>query len=209
MWANKAAENTMNSDEASIKDQYCYSICCNVVSPCENCPTLRSFTSGREETAEVTTPQNKIWDIRSFPIKDVNGEVKSVIELSRDITEKINLQAGATRSRHLASLGELAAGVAHEINNPVNNIINYAQILIDEFKEEGRDNEVPRRIIKDGDRIAVIVRSLLSFARIRKEEKSFIYLNEVFSDTLALTSAQLRKDGIHLKANIPRYSRYF
>jgi PAS domain S-box-containing protein len=206
MWANKAAENTMNSDEASIKDQYCYSICCNVVSPCENCPTLRSFTSGREETAEVTTPQNKIWDIRSFPIKDVNGEVKSVIELSRDITEKINLQAGATRSRHLASLGELAAGVAHEINNPVNNIINYAQILIDEFKEEGRDNEVPRRIIKDGDRIAVIVRSLLSFARIRKEEKSFIYLNEVFSDTLALTSAQLRKDGIHLKANIPSKS---
>jgi signal transduction histidine kinase len=203
MWANKAAENTMNADKADIKDQYCYSICCNVVSPCENCPTLRSFTSGQEETAEVTTPKNKIWDIRSFPIKDANGEVKSVIELSRDITEKINLQAGATRSRHLASLGELAAGVAHEINNPVNNIINYAQILIDEFQEEGKDNEVPRRIIKDGDRIAVIVRSLLSFARIRKEEKSVMYLNEVFSDTLALTSAQLRKDGIHLKANIP------
>jgi PAS domain S-box-containing protein len=202
MWANKAAENTMNADKADIKDQYCYSICCNVVSPCENCPTLRSFTSGQEETAEVTTPKNKIWDIRSFPIKDANGEVKSVIELSRDITEKINLQAGATRSRHLASLGELAAGVAHEINNPVNNIINYAQILIDEFQEEGKDNEVPRRIIKDGDRIAVIVRSLLSFARIRKEEKSVMYLNEVFSDTLALTSAQLRKDGIHLKANI-------
>jgi PAS domain S-box-containing protein len=203
MWANKAAENAMKKDGAAIKDQYCYSICCDVVSPCENCPTLRSFESGQEETAEVTTSQNKIWDIRSFPIKDVNGEVKSVIELSRDITEKINLQAGATRSRHLASLGELAAGVAHEINNPVNNIINYAQILIDEFQEEGKDNEVPKRIIKDGDRIAVIVRSLLSFARIRKEEKSFMYLNEVFSDTLALTSAQLRKDGIHLKASIP------
>ncbi len=116
--------------------------------------------------------------------------------------EKVNLQAGATRTRHLASLGELAAGVAHEINNPINNIINYAQILIDKFQKENRDDDVARRIIKDGDRIATIVRSLLSFARIRKEEKSYVYLHEIFSDMLSLTSAQIRKDGINLKVNI-------
>ena len=137
---------------------------------------------------------------------DDSGKVKSVIELARDITEKVNLQAGATRTRHLASLGELAAGVAHEINNPINNIINYAQILIDEFEKEKRDDEITRRIIRDGDRIATIVRSLLSFARIRKEEKTYIHLHEIFSDTLSLTSAQIRKDGIHLKVSIPSES---
>jgi signal transduction histidine kinase len=57
--------------------------------------------------------------------------------------------------------------------------------------------------MKDGDRIATIVRSLLSFARIRKEEKSIIYLQDLFSDTLSLTAAQIRKDGIFLKVNIP------
>jgi len=106
------------------------------------------------------------------------------------------------RSRHLASLGELAAGVAHEINNPINNIVNYAQILIDEFEKENRDDDIAQRIIKDGDRIATIVRSLLSFARIRKEEKIHLYLHEIFSDTLSLTSAQMRKDGINFKVNI-------
>jgi PAS domain S-box-containing protein len=202
-WANKAAAAIIRKEDARIKGQYCYSLCCNIISPCENCPTLRSFATGKEEASEISTSEGKIWDIRSFPIKDESGKVKNVIELARDVTEKVNLQAGATRTRHLASLGELAAGVAHEINNPINNIINYAQILIDEFDRENRDNGIARRIIKDGDRIATIVRSLLSFARIRKEEKSSIYLHEIFSDMLSLTSAQIRKDGIHLKVHIP------
>ncbi|MBI5409989.1 MAG: PAS domain-containing protein [Nitrospirae bacterium] len=204
MWANRAAAAVFGKDASGLNGQYCYSLCCSLFSPCENCPTIKSFNSRLEETSEITTSEGKIWDIRSFPIKDDSGRVKNVIELARDITEKINLQAGAARTRHLASLGELAAGVAHEINNPVNNIINYAQIMIDEFEQDKRDDDVARRIIKDGDRIATIVRSLLSFARIRKEEKTTIYLHEIFSDTLSLTSAQIRKDGIHLKVNIPK-----
>jgi two-component system NtrC family sensor kinase len=202
-WSNKAADAAFSNNKAGLSGQYCFGLCCNLSSPCENCPTLKSFISGIEETSEISTHNGKIWDIRAFPIKNDAGEVINVIELARDITEKINLQAGAMRSRHLASLGELAAGVAHEINNPVNNIINYAQILIDEFAPENKDADIPQRILKDGDRIATIVRSLLSFARIRKEEKSNMYLHEIFEDTLSLTSAQMRKDGIHLNVNIP------
>jgi PAS domain S-box-containing protein len=205
MWANRAAD-VKRKDASDLKGQYCYSLCCNIISPCDNCPTLRSFESGKEETAEITTSGDKIWDIRAFPIKDDAGRVKNVIELARDITEKANLHAGATRTRHLASLGELAAGVAHEINNPINNIINYGQLLIDEFEGENRDDEIPRRILKDGDRITTIVKSLLSFARIRKEEKCLMSLHEIFSDTLSLTSAQIRKDGVHLKVDIPSKS---
>jgi two-component system NtrC family sensor kinase len=203
MWANKAAAAVIKKEVSELSGQYCYSSCFNLISPCDNCPTLRSFISGKEEAAEISASQDKIWDIRAFPIKDETGKVKSVIELARDITEKINLEAGSTRTRHLASIGELAAGVAHEINNPINNIINYGQILIDEFEKENRDDEIARRIIKDGDRISTIVKSLLSFARIRKEEKCLMFLHEIFSDTLSLTSAQIRKDGIHLTVDIP------
>jgi signal transduction histidine kinase len=203
LWANNAAASVFGKDPSELRNEYCYSLCCNVISPCDNCPTLKSFETGNEETAEIATSQDRIWDIRAFPIKDETGNIKTVIELARDITENVNLQADATRTRHLASIGELAAGVAHEINNPINNVINYAQILCDEFEEEGRDDEIARRIMKDGDRIATIVRSLLSFARIRKEEKTLTYLHELFSDTLSLTSAQLRKDAIELKIHIP------
>ena len=155
-----------------------------------------------EESAEIDTQDNKKWDIRGSQIKDEAGHVKFVIELARNVTEKMNLQADAARTRHLASIGELAAGVAHEINNPINNVINYAQILLDEFSEESRDDEVARRSMRDGERIAIIVRSLLSFARIRKVEKIIMDMQEIFADTMALTSAQLRKDGIHLDMDI-------
>ncbi len=204
MWANKAAAMLFQKKNEDLSGQYCFSLCCEIMSPCENCPTIRSFSTGLEESSEITTDDGKILDIMSFPIKDESGKVKTVIELTRDITEKANLQASATRTRHLASIGELAAGVAHEINNPINNIMNYAQILIDEFQDEEKDDSVARRIIKDGDRIATIVRSLLSFARIRKEEKNLLSLHDIFSDTMSLTSAQLRKDGINLHVEIPK-----
>lgn len=203
LWANKAAASSLKKPSSQLTGQYCYSLCCKTISPCKSCPILESFATGKEEAAEITTHENRIMDIRAFPIKDDCGRIKSVIELARDITENVNLQADATRTRHLASLGELAAGVAHEINNPINNIINYAQLLSDEFREENRDDEIVFRIMKDSDRIATIVRSLLSFARIRKEEKTLIYLHEIFSDMLSLTSAQLRKDAINLKINVP------
>lgn len=203
MWANKSAASVLGGGSSELRGQYCYSMCCNIISPCNNCPTMRSFASGKEETAEIATSQETVWDIRAFPIKDETGKVISVIELARDITEKVKLEAGAMRTRHLASIGELAAGVAHEINNPINNIINYGQLLRDEFATENRDDEIAQRIIKDGERIATIVRSLLSFARIRKEEKCLMDLHEIFSDMLSLTSAQIKKDGIHLKVDIP------
>ncbi len=202
MWANKAAARVFGKNVSELKGRYCYGICCSIFSPCENCPTSKSFLSGKEENAEIQTSNGKVWDIRAFPIKDESGTVKSVIELAGDITEKINLRAGAMRTKHLASLGELAAGVAHEINNPINNIINYAQLLIDESKES-KDDDISRRIIRDSERIAAIVRSLLSFARFRKEDKVKISLRDILSDTLSLTSAQIRKDGIDLRINLP------
>ena len=107
------------------------------------------------------------------------------------------------RASHLASIGELASGVAHEINNPINGIINYAEILKDQFNEMGEDAEIPTRIIREGDRIAAIVKNLLSFARDRKEEYSPASIRDIIADSLALAEKQINKDGIKLKVDIP------
>ncbi len=202
-WANKAAASGFDKKSSELAGQYCYQVCCHLASPCEDCPAVKSFISGDEEAIQIISSEGKFWDLRVFPIKNYAGGVENVIEIARDISERVKLQADTMRTRHLASLGELAAGVAHEINNPINNILNYAQILIDEFEKERRDNDITRRIIKDSDRIATIVRSLLSFARVKKEEKISVSLNEILSDTLALTTTQIRKEGINLKINVP------
>src|SRR5512135_1491999 len=75
-------------------------------------------------------------------IYDEDGRAQGCFAVITDITEKIALQASTMRAAHLASLGELAAGVAHEINNPANGIINYSQILLDRCDRESQQHDL-------------------------------------------------------------------
>jgi signal transduction histidine kinase len=121
----------------------------------------------------------------------------------QEITESQGTHADAVRAGQLASLGELAAGVAHEINNPINGIINYAQILVNKSGECSEERDIARRIIKEGNRIAGIVSNLLFFARDTGGKKENAFIHEIISDTLALTEAQINKDGIKVIVSIP------
>jgi len=105
------------------------------------------------------------------------------------------------RSGQLSSLGELAAGVAHEINNPINGIINYAQLLADDV-EDSEMIELLERIIKEGERVAVIVTNLLFFARQREADAEEVSVETVIEDSLALVKHQFKKDGIVLEEHI-------
>ncbi|MCF6158893.1 MAG: PAS domain S-box protein [wastewater metagenome] len=167
----------------------------------------RIMESGETEDIEeryIRDGQEFLIHTVKTPIKDEKGETIGILGIFWDITEKVTLQRDAERSRYLASLGELAAGVAHEINNPINGIINCAQLLANKTKEESIEKDLASRIIREGDRIANIVSSLLSFAQPndRKEIKSKVHVNELISDTLILTKAQLNKEGIKIRLNI-------
>ena len=138
----------------------------------------------------------------SLTERDEKGLPVRLVGILRDITETKKIHAEAMRVGHLAALGELAAGVAHEINNPINGIISYAEILKDEFNDRGEDDDIPTRIIKEGDRVAEIVKNLLVFARDRKEEHSPTHIQGILSDALALVERQIAKDGIKLNVDV-------
>ncbi len=120
--------------------------------------------------------------------------------LSRIQTREMELM----KSGHLAAIGELAAGVAHEINNPINGIINYAQIIANKSEKGSKENEIASRIIKEGDRIANIVKNLLSFSRQKKEERLEVSIHEIFYGGLELIERALQKDSIIIKVDISR-----
>lgn len=123
--------------------------------------------------------------------------------LKEEVTEKLSLQAETVRAAHLASLGELSAGVAHEINNPINGIINCAQILVNRCSGQQKEKDICEMIISEGKRVANIVQALLSFAREREGEKKPVHISNIMADSLALTSAHLRRNGIKLTVEIP------
>ena len=105
----------------------------------------------------------------------------------RDITEEKIRKSEALRTGQLAAIGELAAGVAHEINNPINGIINYTQILLDnaDDKYDETDKDFLARIIKESERIAVIVGNLLSFAR-QRDVVEDVSMKEIVEDSISL-----------------------
>jgi signal transduction histidine kinase len=115
-----------------------------------------------------------------------------------DITEKVALEANSLRTAHLAALGELAAGVAHEVNNPINGIINYARILGEDQSPGSSARDIADRIQKEGRRVSDIVKDLLLLARGGNKERVAVRVEEVLSHALDMIGAGLQKDGIAL-----------
>lgn len=204
LWTNNIPGPCSGDGTVAAKGQKCHPFSLDRTQLCEGCSAMHSFDSGIEETSHSVTPDGRIWEVRAYPVKNEQNQVTGVLTMSADVTEKIKLQAETMRAAHLASLGEMAAGVAHEINNPINGVINYAQMLIDERRKANEEYDIQNRILKEGRRIAGIVKSLLSFAREGKEVREYIGVHEILADTLALSAAQLRKDGIRLELDVSK-----
>ena len=202
-WSNRSAGVTARMGLNDLTGRRCYHLRDGRSSPCDDCPVQTAFQTGKTAWRQYSAHDGTVWEIKAFPIWDGCAEVTNVIEVCTDITEKLALQAESMRMARLASMGELAAGVAHEINNPINGIVNCAQILIDESRGGSDELEIPSRIIKAGNRIATIVKSLLSFARQDKAERMPVRVHEILADTLSLSGTQLEKNGIILKVDVP------
>ena len=127
--------------------------------------------------------------------RDSQGE-QQLLLIARKLTSDEIRKVDSIRTAQLAALGELAAGVAHEINNPINGIINFAQLLADDFPDRPEAIVLLGRIISEGERIARIIYNLLSFARENSNSFGLVDLNEVVKDSLSLVEHQCRKDGI-------------
>jgi PAS domain S-box-containing protein len=135
-------------------------------------------------------------------IKD--KKLLGTLGIIRNISEKIKLQAESIRAGQLAATGELAAGVAHEINNPIYGIINLAQLVVDESDKDSRAHKFGKLIMEEGNRIADLTNKLLSLSRSTTGKKRPVQIYELIPNSLKLTKVQLEKDNIIFKGNISK-----
>jgi len=166
------------------------------------CPLEAIISSGKNRILETELRGlNGQYLLTISPLSTSDDQVTLLV--ARDLTEEELLQAEAMRAAQLASIGELAAGVAHEINNPINGIINYAQLLLDDMENDEPGSDLLQRIIKEGKRVGTIAHKLLDFARQGEEEVEPSRLELIFDDCISLIGHQLKKNGIILENNLP------
>ncbi|MCF8070089.1 MAG: hypothetical protein K9L30_16020 [Desulfobacterales bacterium] len=170
--------------------------------PCQYCHIQDVIRSRERRQVEVALDDGKNYHLIFSPFADVDGKMKAIV-LWYDITEEKKNEAEVLRAAHLASVGELAAGVAHEVNNPINGIISIAEIIQTRFKDKADINELAGRLIREGDRVSKIVRNLLSFSKNRFGKHHPCKIEDILSDAMGLMEHQLLKDGIHISVKIP------
>ncbi len=141
---------------------------------------------------------------RTADLEDANDRlIAEISEREREHAEKERLQAQLRQQQKLDSIGTLASGVAHEINNPIMGIINYGRMLADTADEDSESREYACEITREGERVAAIVRNLLAFAR--QQEKVSAkpeHLHSIVENTLSLIRAIMIRDKITLEVSV-------
>jgi len=128
--------------------------------------------------------------------RDMREIQKLISNLTHAYKDLQNTQAQLIQSSRLASLGVLAAGIAHEINNPMNTIIKYAGLLEDELEPASEHASYVQGILNEAQRIINIVQNLLAFARTDKKDHIPCHITDIISTSIAFMEAYLAKDGI-------------
>ena len=142
-------------------------------------------------------------DASITPIRDAAGVTVNYVAVKRDVTQEVVLEAQLRDAQKMEALGTLASGVAHEINNPINGIMNYAQLIADELPAESHLQKFTRGIKKETDRVSTIVRNLLAFARQDKHERALANPADMIKAVLTLIQTVIRRDQITMTVDVP------
>ena len=147
-------------------------------------------------------------DGRTFPasssvvaLRASDGSVTHFVGVQRDSTEELRLRDQLVNSERLSAVGELVAGVAHEINNPLQTIVGCVELMM----EEGRDTAVVRDlklVRQEAARAGQIVRNLLAFVRRGAPDRKLVDLNDIVRAMADLREFHLAQHGIRLNVDL-------
>lgn len=184
------------------------------------CPVEKAIRGERADSSLVTVGdgrKTRYVDITATPIKDAQGGKNRALVFFRDVSEKRLQEMHLIQTEKMSSIGVLATGIAHEINNPLTSVAGFAEGLLRRFrdepvlKEDARLDSFPHYlevIVRESYRCKEIIDHLLSFGRKSDGRTSKVDMNLVLLEILELLryQSEFRKTKVltHLKQDLPR-----
>lgn len=203
---NQAQANAKHSPPDQIVGKICYRVFFQRETPCEHCRVPALIADNRPQRWPVRWVGGdylpREWDVNAFPIdRGSERNTARAVIVWQDRTEERRMETSLYQAAKLSSIGQLAAGVAHEINNPLTVIITGADMLRDALAREPIDEEAQELvgwISSAAQRAGKVVRGLLDFARQSRYEFTAGDVHASLEETLELVAYQLRKWNIEV-----------
>lgn len=203
---NKAAQvHYKIENKDTVLDRICHDTFVKDYFQCENCLIPSSMKERKGLCFERTNmyDQNRTEQVTFYPVEDVSGKFGGLIQVT-DVTETKGIEEILSRADRLASLGQLSAGIAHEIRNPLSGISMFIDILADEnkFARSEKEIEILQEVKQNVRRIDDIIKGVLGFARTSSVKSMTLDVNTVIRDALRLWKTQLVNDDIRLELGL-------
>lgn len=194
---DRLPEELMDSWLHTVGDK-CYERLYGLSEPCRECPVEQVKRSCKPYHQRTQTAAGNLYDISYYPVFNEETQVVAITVFMKDVTEKTKMEAQLVHSAKLAAIGEMAAGVAHELNNPMTVIIGTAQMLTRDLAEQGIEGEGLADIIHCGLRCKRIIQNLLTFSRQDQVPMAETDLNAEVRRVLGLIKYQINRNQIRI-----------
>jgi two-component system NtrC family sensor kinase len=167
-----------------------------------------AFHSHKPMTEEVQTSDGEIFMVHSYPIIDDKGEVASMVRYAKNITAEKRVEQRIQHAEKMAALGQLAGGIAHEINNPLGVILCYADLLKGQLADLPQSSLDVTTIEKHARNCQRIVADLLKFARGQETARELALLNPTIEEVVQMVDYQFLRQhcriALDLDPHLPR-----
>ena len=200
--ANKAFADMFRVECGQLPGKHCYEIVHGTDAPIPVCPHLETLRTGKPAMAQFFEPHLGVHlELTTSPIFDERGEITGTVHIARDITERRRHEEQLMMADRLASIGELAAGTAHELNNPLTSVIGFSRLLME--KDVSDDIREDLGIIcSEAQRATEVVKQLLRFASKHPPVEQPNQINSVIEHVLRLRAYEQRAHNIEVRTDL-------
>ena len=199
---NQGLAKLMGEPPIQLAGRLCYRTYGNLDQPCPGCPAIRTFETGKPHTARVgwkwADGRKFEAEIYTFPLFDENRRVFRVIEYIKDVTEKKLIERRLMQSEKLAGIGRFAAGVAHEIRNPLGIIKSSASLIRKSVSIGDEESELADFVMGEVDRLNKVVTDLLDFAKPSEPRLKKMRLRDAVERTVSIVSKKCAERGVDI-----------